>query len=392
MADLSSRGSFFSVVQLFWFNGFAMGAYAGSLATIQARAQLAPWQLSTMFVVTGIGAIAAMQTGGRLADRLGARPVALAAVVPQLLAPLAVAAAGGFEWLLPACLLFGLGNGGLDISMNALAIHVEKARPRPVMSFFHGMWSVGNLMGAGLTVATAFLTGWDPVATMTFVLVAAGAAGIAVLASALALTPQTPPVVHTTETGQKAPLPRMAYLLGLMAIAFGLGEGTATDWSGIHVKAVTGVDSSTAALGVTAMTACMVVIRILGDRLVARFGRRAVVRAGGVVAVAGYLTTALATPLPLVLVGWGLVGAGMAVVAPQVYSVAGHLAGGRGLAVVVTFGYATFLAAPAAVGAVVTAVGVQHTMFLPACLLVGLVVLARVLPRPEDDPAGRLAR
>jgi MFS family permease len=74
-------------------------------------------------------------------------------------------------------------------------------------------------------------------------------------------------------------------------------------------------------------------------------------------------------------------------IAPQVYAVAGHTAGGRGLAMVVTFARATFLIAPALIGWLVGTVGIQHTMFLPAVLLCGLLILARRLPGRETDHA-----
>ena len=139
-----------------------------------------------------------------------------------------------------------------------------------------------------------------------------------------------------------------------MALAFGLSEGTATDWSALHVTEVAQVDSTTGSLGLVAVSGFMVLIRLLGDRLVARFGRRAVVRFGGICAAVGYGTVTLVSGLPLLLVGWALVGLGVGMIAPQVYAVAGHIGGGRVLAVVVTFGYAAFLAGPAVVGFLVT--------------------------------------
>ena len=111
-----------------------------------------------------------------------------------------------------------------------------------------------------------------------------------------------------------------------------------------------GVDPTTGALGLIAVSGFMVIIRLLGDRLVARFGRRAVVRFGGACASLGYLTVTLVSSLPLLVVGWALVGFGVGMIAPQVYAVAGHMGGGRVLAVVVTFGYAAFLMGPAVVG------------------------------------------
>ena len=81
-------------------------------------------------------------------------------------------------------------------------------------------------------------------------------------------------------------------------------------------------------------------------------------------------------------------------IAPQVYAVAGHLGGGRVLAVVVTFGYAAFLIGPAVVGFLVSRLGIQHAMAVPALLCVGIVALAahhaEAGRRPRTGP-GRTA-
>jgi MFS family permease len=200
---------------------------------------------------------------------------------------------------------------------------------------------------------------------------------------AVRITPETAVVTHADETGAKTPIPRWAYLLGLMAIAFGLGEGTAMDWSGLHVTEVAGIPAAQGSLAVAVVAGFMVAIRLLGDALVARFGRRAVVRFGGACSALGYLITAIATPLPVLLIGWAMVGFGIGMIAPQVYAVAGHAAGGRGLAVVVTFGYATFLCGPAVIGFLAAHFGLQHTMFVPAVLLACLPFLASVMPADE---------
>ena len=133
----------------------------------------------------------------------------------------------------------------------------------------------------------------------------------------------------------------------------------------------------------------MVAIRLIGDRLVSRFGRRAVVRFGGACAAVGYLAVSFVTGLPLLLVGWALVGFGVGMIAPQVYAVAGHLGGGRVLAVVVTFGYAAFLMGPAVIGFLVDQVGIQQAMIVPALLCVAIVTLARTMPKQDTDLQAR---
>ena len=386
-SSLGSRQAAAAVVLLFSYNGLVIGAYAASIPSLTARFGLAPWQLSTLFVCMGLAAIASMQVSGRLSDRMGARRVSLAMIPVLAVAILTLGLAPSLPVLFVAGILLGLGNGGIDVAMNAIGVQVEQHRPKPIMSFFHGMWSVGNLAGASMLVLLAPLFAPDPqpaVATTTSV---AAVLGVVAFVVAWRITPETAVVTHTDSSGTRTPIPASAYLLGLMAIGFGLGEGTANDWSGLHVTQIAGVDPTTGALGYTCVVASMVVIRLLGDLLVARFGRRAVTVFGGACSGVGYLVTALGSGLPVLLVGWSLVGLGIGMIAPQVYAVAGHTAGGRGLAVVVTFGYATFLISPALIGSLVASLGIQKTMFVPALLLFGLVFAARIMPGREDDVA-----
>jgi MFS family permease len=72
---------------------------------------------------------------------------------------------------------------------------------------------------------------------------------------------------------------------------------------------------------------------------------------------------------------------GVGMIAPQVYAVAGHIGGGRVLAVVVTFGYAAFLLGPAVVGFLVSHLGLHHAMAVPALLCAGIVGLAATMPK-----------
>ena len=377
---LSAPTSARAVVNLFAYNGLVIGTWAASLAVLRERLGLDAAGIAVILVAAGVAAITGMQVGGRLADRYGARRVVLTCL-PLLMIGLLL---GGFAthvaMMFIGALVMGLGNGGIDVAMNAVGVQVEASRPKPIMSFFHGMWSVGNFAGAALVLLMS--VAWRSAPVEAAVLLAT-AVGIASCLIGLRITPETAVISHADESGAKTVIPRWAYLLGLMAIAFGLGEGTAMDWSGLHVTEVAGIPAAQGSLAVTVVAAFMVAIRLLGDSLVARFGRQAVVRFGGVCSAIGYLITALATPLPVLLVGWAMVGFGIGMIAPQVYAVAGHAAGGRGLAVVVTFGYATFLCGPAVIGFLASHFGLQQTMFVPAVLLAALPFLASVMPNED---------
>lgn len=381
---LGDRTAVIAVAGLFGVNGMLLGGYGGSLPSLRARLELDSTAIAILLFVAGLAAIAAMQLGGRLADRVGARPVSLFAL-PLIIAGVVVI---GFAPVYPAAvaggLLVGFGNGAMDVAMNAVGVQVEQARRRPIMSRFHAFWSIGTFVGAGAILVISGLFGLAGGAVVLPLMITLAVIALACWPVLIRITPQAAPVPHTVD-GVRSRIPAVAWLLGLMAIGFGLAEGTAMDWASIHVTDVARVDPAVGAIGLISVSATMTAIRLLGDALVSRFGRRVVVRVGGAIAAAGYSIVILTDPLPLLVLGWALVGFGVGMIAPQVYAVAGHLGGGRVLAVVVTFGYATFLMGPAVTGFLVRQFGVQHAMVAPGLLCLIIIGLAAVMPKQDTD-------
>jgi MFS family permease len=383
---LARTQSVVAVALLFGVNGLIIGGYGGALPSIRVRLGIDSTHIAIMLFAASLAGIVAMQIGGRLADAIGARQVSLAGLPLLIGAAITFAFATSFSVAVVAAVLLGLGNGTMDVAMNAVGVQVEAARKRPIMSTFHALWSVGGFIGAGSVLLLAKILGLTGAAIVLPLMLFLAVLAVVALVVAFKITPPTAVIQHSVG-GVRTKIPPIAWLLAIMALAFGLSEGTATDWSALHVTEVARVDSTTGALGLVAVSGFMVVIRLLGDRLVARFGRRAVVRFGGICAALGYGMVSLVGGLPLLLVGWALVGLGVGMIAPQVYAVAGHIGGGRVLAVVVTFGYAAFLAGPAVVGFLVSHLGLHHTMAVPAVLCAGIVGLAATMPKSDDDLA-----
>lgn len=381
---LDSRSAAAAVTTLFFVNGLLLGGYGGALPSLRDRLGLDATQIAVMLFCGGVAGIISMQIGGRLADAIGARMVTLIALPILIAAAVTIGLAPVYPVAVAGAALVGFGNGAMDVSMNALGVQVESARRKPIMSFFHAFFSVGNFAGAGLVLLLATsvgIKGGGIVLPLMLTL-----AGLAVVAFAVLhrITPASALVEHKVD-GVRVRIPRAAWMLGVMALSFGLSEGTAVDWSSLHVTDVARVSPTTGSLGLIAVSGFMVVIRLLGDRLVSRFGRRNVVRFGGVCAALGYTTVTLVSGLPLLVAGWALVGFGVGMIAPQVYAVAGHLGGGRVLAVVVTFGYAAFLIGPAVVGFLVNQLGIHHAMAVPAVLCVAIVGLAATMGKDDAD-------
>ncbi|HVD52854.1 MAG TPA: MFS transporter [Propionibacteriaceae bacterium] len=379
---LSTRLAAIAVTLMFVVNGAVIGGFGGALPSLRDKLGLDATQIAIMLFCGGAAAIGSMQIGGRLADAVGAREITLAAVPLLTVGMISIGLAQVYAVAIVGAILIGLGNGAMDVAMNAMGVQVEAARQRPIMSFFHAFWSIGNFIGAGAVLLLAIVLGLKGGEVVTPLAISIAVFTLVGLGILFKITPKAA-VVHHTVDGVRTRIPTVAWVLAVMALAFGLCEGTALDWSSLHVTDVAGVDSTTGALGLIAVSAFMVVIRLLGDRLVTRFGRRAVVRFGGLCAALGYLSVTLVSILPLLLVGWALVGFGVGMIAPQVYALSGHIGGGRALAVVVTFGYAAFLIGPAFVGFLVNQLGIHHAMAVPALLCVGIIALASTMPRTD---------
>ena len=384
MTPLSRNRAVIGVALLFMINGATVATYAASLPGLRLRHNLTDATVTYALLTLGLSAIVGQQLAGRISDKLGLRRVCLAAIPVLAAGSLIVGIAPSYLVLICGVAVIGLGNGFLDVAMNALAVEVERARMYPVMSRIHGTWSLGQLIGSGVVLVAAIITPGAGLA-LTAGLMTAGL-GVVALLVGLRIVPSA--VGHHEQGKQgerpiKAKLPRAIYLLGVMSMGFGLSEGTGIDWSALHVTDVAHVSPGIGALGVTMVSGCMMIIRFAGDAIVAKVGRVWVVRVGSVTAAIGFLFTATLSTLPLVLLGWALVGLGIGIIAPQVYAAAGYLAGARGLAVTVSFGFTSILAGPAVIGWLVHVVGIQHTMFFPAALAVAIVFGAQIMRAGE---------
>ncbi|MET8861079.1 MFS transporter [Streptomyces sp. NPDC004579] len=384
--------------------GTLMGAWVVHIPAAEERVGVSHATLGGLLVLLGLGAFAGMQVAGPLTDRLGARVVVPAGGV-LCGAALILPGLAETPWALAGALLaFGFCNGCLDVSMNAHAVHVEKAYGRPVMSGFHATFSVGGVIAA-LVAAGAARAGLSPVPSMA----ALGAAGIVIaLASARALLPMAPAPVaadpdpesdpdsgsRSTEAAETSPAgtPRGGkgrfWLLAVLALMVMLCEGAANDWSALHLKDVLGAPAGTAAFAYGTFAAAMTIGRLLADRIVARFGSMAVLRHGAAMAAVGITLVALGPWMWAAFAGWALFGLGLSGTVPQLFSAAGHAdpaAAGANVSRVAGLGYVGMLAGPAVIGWLTHLVALNHAFILLTLLCVTTAVAAGTLRTGSDS-------
>lgn len=353
-----------AVAVTFAVNGLLGGAWAPRIPELKTHLGLSSGALGLALLAPAVGSMIGARLVGRRTARHGSAAITRIGALAYCLLAWLPGIAPGLPALWFALLVWGASTGGMDVAMNTQGVTVEARYGRPVLSSFHAIWSVGTFLGALLGGLGAALR--VPLAAQQSVLGALLAGGC--LLASRAFLPDPP---HTEGRPRPArrlprlPEPRLL-LLGISAIFALMSEGAVADWSGIllrdhlHVR-VGEVGLAYAAFGIT-MTAG----RLAGDRVVHALGRprclTVLTLAGSAGLAAGMATGALAG----VIAGFALLGLGLSIMVPVLFSAAadGDGPSGPAIATVGGLGYTGLLIGPAVIGLVAQQASVPFALWL----------------------------
>ncbi|EFV95245.1 MFS transporter [Lautropia mirabilis ATCC 51599] len=359
---------------LFLLAGFSAAAWASLVPVAKAATGVNEGQLGLVLLCLGIGSLLAMPVSGVVSTRHGCRKVlmvcgvALCACLPLL------ASVQNVFTLAAALFFFGAMIGTFDCVMNIQAVIVERDSKRPLMSGFHGFYSLGGLLGAA-TTSTIMDLGVSPFATVS----AIALAGVLLL---MLIRRHVLPYGNPAE-GPPFALPRGEVLfLGMLCMTVFLVEGSMMDWSAVMLTENHGMPVAQAGYGFAAFSLTMTFGRLTGDRIVARVGRRSVVTVGGLLAMGGIL---LATLVPLwqaALLGYAMVGLGCSNIVPVLFTAVGRqtsMPQSVAVPAMSTLGYAGVLAGPAAIGFIAHHSSLPMAFLLVAALMLFVAISGRFL-------------
>ena len=385
-----------AVFVVFALAGITFASFAARIPDAKAALGLSAGQLGLTLFAASAGSLTALPSAGRVADRIGAAGSVVTGVVVSFAGLLVVAAGVDLvesRWVMAAGLYFvGIGVGLWDVSMNLEGAAVERLLGRTVMPHFHAAFSGGTvlsaLVGAGMS--------WAGVPLLVHF------GGVLVLSAAVAawaLRSFLPRAVEAedehAEGGAARPAkPRSAWLeprtlmIGLVVLAAAFTEGTANDWisvafsEGYHLPRWAGV------LALAAFLSFMTTGRLVGTRLLDRYGRVPVLRVTFAMAAVGSLMVIFGGTV-LAYVGAAVWGVGASLGFPVGISASADdpaRAAAR-MSVVATIGYTAFIAGPPMLGFLG-----DHFTVLRALMAVTVMVVLAMLVIPQtrelrDAPA-----
>lgn len=362
---------------VFLIAGIGMASWAPLVPFAKYRAQLSDGSLGTLLLFLGLGSLIAMPLTGMLVGRLGCkRVIASGSLLLLILLPL-LATLSTPVTLALALMVFGAAIGLIDVAMNIQAVEVEKTANKAMMSGFHGFFSAGGIVGAGL-VSAALALGASPLISVLM---------INLLLVLLWLTCQRHLLnqrLHQPDTPLFV-MPRgWVLFLGALCFILFLTEGAILDWGALFLTQHRDLPASQAGLGYAVFSVAMTIGRLFGDCIVHAAGRTATLFFGSLGAAAGLVLAVAVPDATFTLIGFLLVGFGAANAVPIMFSAAGKqqaMPASLAIAAMTTIGYAGILAGPALVGFISQWSSLSVAFSAIAALLLIVAASARLITR-----------
>lgn len=373
-SSASNRRAHVALAGVFVAFGGIEGTWVARLPAIKHHLGFDNGRLGIAIFAVMATATLALPFAGWLAARHGSRWPAGLGVVVAAVGLVAAAFAPSLIALVPAACVLGAGFGIADVAANTHGVALEHRAGRPLLSALHGAWSFGLLGGSGVAAGAA-AAGIGPRAQ--FAAVAA-----AIVVAMLVAVPRLLPGTASDVESARFALPRGGLALpALLMFCCLFVESGAINWSAVFLNGPAGASAAVAAGGVVAFSFAMAFARLIGDRLLLRFGMGGLAVRGGTLSCLG-IVLAIATRSPVPgLIGFALVGIGMAAIVPALFRVATTTAGvshGAGIAAVATTGYVGGVVTGPAIGFLARGAGLSAGL---ALIAVAAALVALLGPR-----------
>ncbi len=375
----------------FLLQGFTFASIVTQTPRQQDRFGLGEGDVTVILVVVSVVAGLGSVLAGVLATRRSSATALTTSLLTIGVAAGLVGWAPSYPALVAAFVVYGIGLGGVDATMNMQGVRVQTLRGTSLMTGFHACWSIGGILGAGYAALASRLEvslGVD--LTLVGVLVVAGA----LLASRDLVADAPGTQVDDLAAAATVPVPwRPVLLFGLVICLFYAADTGTGTWSSVFLEKATDASAGLVPLGYAAYQAGALVSRLGGDLVVRRVGAARVVALGTALGLVGYLAVVLAPTAVLAVVAFLVVGLGLAVVAPLGFAALGAAvppeAADAAIARMNIANYVGAILGGGLIGAVAEAGELRLAFVVPLVLVAPILLLSRSFRSADPTATGR---
>jgi MFS family permease len=357
-------------IVFFVISGVISATWASRIPEMQVKLEMNNAAWGTVLFASPVGLVCGLLVASWLTAHFGVKKIMItSAIIASLLLVMA-----GFSdtrlQLMVTLFFMGFSRTILNISANTHSLDVQKLYEKPIISTFHGIWSLACFISAtigSLMIVFNILPGYH------FLIMAL----LCILFSLLYINTSLGSKIHSNEKKPFFVMPdRFLFVLGMIAFCGMICENAIFDWSVNYFETTVAARKGLVTTGYQSFIIAMTLGRLLGDRLVARFGAINMLMLNGGLVACGFL---FAAAFPLLLpaaIGFVIIGLGDSLIVPIVYALTAkskNIPPAYAIAAVTIVGYSGFLTGPLLIGFLSSWLGMQWTF---ACIaLFGLIII-----------------
>jgi MFS family permease len=389
-AEAQNRKARVAVAALFLSNGALFANLLPRYPEIKADLGLSNTVYGIAIAAFSAGALVAGLTAAALIRRYRSSRVAVVGTLGLAGFVLLAGLAGTPVILAAALFMAGACDAVTDVAQNAHGLRLQRNYGRSIINSLHAVWAAGAIIGGLMGAGAIALHISRPI----HLAVAAVLFGALVLIAYPYLLKGPDHDDHPSRAADGESRAGMAVYgtlvaLVVLAVAGATVEDAGSSWATLYLRDSLGAPGAVAVFGYVALVGFMFIGRLIGDRLVDRFGERRVVRAGGVLAAAGMGAALVFPSVPGTIAGFAAVGFGVASLIPAAMHRADQLPGlrpGSGLTVLTWLMRIGFFGAPLIVGVVADATSLRIGLAsVPIAGLVAIALAGSLSARPRPS-------
>ncbi len=359
-----------AVGAFFFLSGTTFSSWAARIPTIKSLFNLNEAQLGSVLFMLPLGSLVVLPVAGWAINRFGSRTILIITAVLYGIFLIGIAYSSTV-WILSAVLfLFGFSGNGFNIAANTQALQVEnRVYGRTLMSSFHALWSFGAMTGA---VVTGWMMKNQVSITTHYLVIFCGMFVIYSTGSFFLVKGEQ----KNQGSGKMVWPSKLLWLLGIICFCCALCEGAMADWSALYYKQVLNDGSGVNTTGYTAYAFTMAFGRLIGDRLVDRFGSRNILLVDACFIIGGIIVGIGILHPVAVIIGFAMIGIGVSTIIPIVYTLSGKNPNSPpsvSLATVSSIGFSGFLIGPPLIGYIAHAIGLRLALLM--LILMGMIII-----------------
>jgi len=362
-ASLSVKNRIRMAVGLFYFGqGLAFATWASRIPTIKSSLHLSEGELGTILLMLPIGQLVTMPLSAALVNKYGSQRVLPWSSIFYSLILILIAFSSN-AWLLGASLfLFGIGGNLCNISVNTQGVLAEDLYGKPIMSSFHGAWSLAGFTGALIGLLTINFQMATSIHLTAIVVLLIGN----IFLNRKYLIPELKKETLDKQKPKYKP-DSLIIQLGIIGFFSMATEGAMFDWSGVYFSDVVEAPAKWVALGYAAFMIMMALGRFIGDAVISKLGRQRTLQISGLLMFGGMISSVIFPNIWVCTIAFMLVGLGVACNVPTVYSVTGKhktIPAGVALAMVSSISFLGFLMGPPLIGYIAEIFSLRYSFAL----------------------------